>query len=649
MPRNVHIVSMVLLTAFFMLAGAAPAIAASLTVEWDGNTTDSDLAGYRVYMASSATVFQLTPAAARAQATTRDVTTTSTVFTGLTAGTTSWFGVTAYDTSGNESGFSNIASGVPADTSAPVVSITSPSGGANVSGTISVTANAADDLVVAGVKFRVDGVDIGSEDTSNPWSISWNTTSVTDGAHTLVAVARDAAGNTTTSAAVSVTVGNVDNTPPSVSITAPADGANVSGIVLVTASASDDRAVVGVQFILDGGIGREYTTAPYSFGWNTSTVTDGTHTFRAVARDAAGNTTTSSPVTVTVDNVPNADVTAPTVSVTSPANNASVSGTVTLTSTASDNVGVAGVKFRVDGTDVGSEDTTSPYSVAWNTSAIANGTHTITAVARDAAGNTTTSASVSVTVANADVTAPTVSVTAPANNASVSGTVTLTATAADNVGVAGVKFRVDGTDVGSEDTTSPYSVAWNTSAIANGTHTITAVARDAAGNTTTSASVSVTVANADVTAPTVSVTAPANNATVSGTVTLTATATDNVGVVGVKFRVNGTDVGSEDTTSPYSVAWNTSAIANGTHTITAVARDAAGNTTTSASVSVTVANADVTAPTVSVTAPANNATVSGTVTLTATATDNVGVVGVKFRVDGTDVGTRTPPRPTAWR
>ena len=136
----------------------------------------------------------------------------------------------------------------------------------------------------------------------------------------------------------------------------------------------------------------------------------------------------------------------------------------------------------------------------------------------------------------------------------------------------------------------------NTTAIANGTHTITAVARDAAGNTTTSASVSVTVANADVTAPTVSVTAPANNATVSGTVTLTATATDNVGVVGVKFRVNGTDVGSEDTTSPYSVAWNTTSLANGTYTITAVARDAAGNTTTSATITVTVANSDTTPP-----------------------------------------------------
>ena len=123
----------------------------------------------------------------------------------------------------------------------------------------------------------------------------------------------------------------------------------------------------------------------------------------------------------------------------------------------------------------------------------------------------------------------------------------------------------------------------------NGGHTLTAVARDAAGNTTTSAAVTVTVANG-YPAPTVSLTAPAAGATVSGTVTLSATATDNVGVAGVQFLLDGANLGTEDTTAPYSVSWNTTTVANGTHTLTAVARDAAGNTTTSATVTVTVAN-----------------------------------------------------------
>jgi Big-like domain-containing protein len=93
-----------------------------------------------------------------------------------------------------------------------------------------------------------------------------------------------------------------------------------------------------------------------------------------------------------------------------------------------------------------------------------------------------------------DTKAPTVSVVAPANGATVSGTVTLSATASDNVGVAGVQFPVDNTALGAEDTAAPYSVSWDTTTATNGTHTLTARARDAAGNTTVS-TVTVTVAN----------------------------------------------------------------------------------------------------------------------------------------------------------
>jgi hypothetical protein len=95
-----------------------------------------------------------------------------------------------------------------------------------------------------------------------------------------------------------------------------------------------------------------------------------------------------------------------------------------------------------------------------------------------------------------DTTNPTVSVTAPTASATVSGSsVTLTATASDNRAVAGVQFKVDGTNVGSEDTVSPYTVNWDSTAVGNGSHTVTAVARDAAANSTTSSGVSVTVSN----------------------------------------------------------------------------------------------------------------------------------------------------------
>jgi hypothetical protein len=269
-----------------------------------------------------------------------------------------------------------------------------------------------------------------------------------------------------------------------------------------------------------------------------------------------------------------------------------VSGTITVSANASDNVGVVGVQFKLDGGNLGAEDTTAPYAVSWSTASATNGSHTLTAVARDAAGKVTTSAARTVTVSNGgDTTPPTVSLTAPASGATVSGTITVSANASDNVGVVGVQFKLDGGNLGAEDTTAPYSVSWSTASATNGSHTLTAVARDAAGKVTTSAARTVTVSNGgDTTAPTVSLTAPASGATVWGTVAVTADASDNVGVVGVQFKLDGANLGAEDTTAPYAVSWSTGAAANGPHTLTAVARDAAGNVKTSAARTVTVSN-----------------------------------------------------------
>lgn len=94
----------------------------------------------------------------------------------------------------------------------------------------------------------------------------------------------------------------------------------------------------------------------------------------------------------------------------------------------------------------------------------------------------------------------------------------------------------------------------------------------------------------DITPPTTWITYPAPSATVSGTITVTATASDNVGVVGVQFKLNGANLGVEDTTSPYSVSWDTTTITNGSYPLNVVARDAAGNTASGSDVWVTVSN-----------------------------------------------------------
>ncbi|MFZ2407078.1 MAG: Ig-like domain-containing protein, partial [Methylobacter sp.] len=284
------------------------------------------------------------------------------------------------------------------DTTSPTVSLTAPAANATVSGTVTVSADAADNVGVAGVQFQIDGNPLGAEITgSGPYELAWDTS--VSGVYSLTAVARDAAGNTATSGSITITVDNApppDTLPPSVSLTAPAAGATISGIVTISVDAADNVGVAGVQFQLDGNpLGAEITGAgPYSFAWDTDTTTGG-HSLTAVARDAAGNTATSGSITVSVDKGVPADTTLPSVTLTAPAAGASVSGTVTVSADATDNVGVAGVQFQLDGNPLGAEITgAGPYSFAWDTASAVPGGHNLTAVARDAAGNTATSGSI---------------------------------------------------------------------------------------------------------------------------------------------------------------------------------------------------------------------------------------------------------------
>src|SRR6185436_10312599 len=208
---------------------------------------------------------------------------------------------------------------------------------------------------------------------------------------------------------------------------------------------------------------------------------------------------------------------------------------------------------------------------------------------------------------------PNVSITSPSPRTWVTGIVTLRASATDNVGVESVQFRIDGNPIGAPVIESPYALAWNSAEVSNGSHALSAVARDTSGNTRTSTSVTITTSN-DRTAPSVSITSPSSGATVTGSVTVRATASDNVGVKGVQFLVDGVNIGAEDTTSTYSVVWDSAATSFGPHTLTAIARDAAGNTRTSAPLTVTSTAPDTTPPVIS------NVGVSGITTSAATFT-----------------------------
>jgi hypothetical protein len=193
--------------------------------------------------------------------------------------------------------------------------------------------------------------------------------------------------------------GALESTAPTVSLTGPANGATVSGITTVSATASDDVFVKSVQFQVNGGnVGVPVTRAPYSFAWDSRAVANGSYVLTALAADMAGNTTVSSSVSVTVNNPP--DTTPPTVRVTGPADGSLLSGTVALQAFASDMVGVQSVQFQLDGTNAGPAVTAAPYRLSFDTRSVLDGCHSLTAVATDIAGNVTTSSAVSVTIDN---------------------------------------------------------------------------------------------------------------------------------------------------------------------------------------------------------------------------------------------------------
>lgn len=191
------------------------------------------------------------------------------------------------------------------DTTAPVVNVTSPAGGATVSGMVEVQVEASDDVSLARVEISIDGTPVASL-TMPPYAFTWNSAAAGEGPHAVSARAIDAAGNEATDDDTEVTVTLEtpgDTTAPLVNITSPQPMATVEGLIEVTVTATDDTAVqVVLLFMGDTLIGSDYR-APYEFLWDTAVVPEGAHVLSARAFDTAGNLAVDDDTTVTVRHV----------------------------------------------------------------------------------------------------------------------------------------------------------------------------------------------------------------------------------------------------------------------------------------------------------------------------------------------------------
>ena len=408
------------------------------------------------------------------------------------------------------------------DTTPPITAITAPADGASVSGTVTVAAVATDTVGVTGVQFTLDGAALGTEDTTSPYGVTWNTTSVANGAHTLRSVARDAAGNQATSPAVTVTVAN-SAPPPATGLvaawgfnegsgTTAADGSGAGHTGTLTSTTWTATGKYGGALSFNGG--SSWVTVPDADDLDLSgamtleawvnPATLGSIWRSVVVKEAPGyfryalyaNTDTGGPsghVFVGADLSARGSTRLPTGTWTHVAAvydgtrvRLYVNGVETANASATGTMTASTGVLRIGGNAIWNEwfsgqiDEVRVYSRALSAGEIQTDMNTPVG-----AGGPPPS----------DTTPPTVAVTAPATGATVASTTSVAANATDNVGVVGVQFRLDGANLGTEDTTAPYSVSWNTTQAIEGTHTLTAVARDAAGNTSTSPAVTVTVQN----------------------------------------------------------------------------------------------------------------------------------------------------------
>ena len=252
--------------------------------------------------------------------------------------------VTAYDVRGR-TGTEQISVNIKNTDDPPSVSIISPQNNSTVGGQVTIQVSATDDRGIQKVEFYIDN-ERKSTDLGSPYSWVWDTTSYSEGQHTIKVIAYDTANN----AAYDEIVVNVSkdiqtDNPPSVQITSPQNGATISGQVTIQITASDDNGVSKVELYIDTTKLAELTSSPYTYSLNTNSYSNGTHIIKAIAYDTI-NQQSVHQVSVVISNSdepppPQQQDSPPQVSIIAPSNNSVVSGTFDLIVSASDDKGIS--------------------------------------------------------------------------------------------------------------------------------------------------------------------------------------------------------------------------------------------------------------------------------------------------------------------
>ncbi|MDO8529258.1 MAG: Ig-like domain-containing protein [bacterium] len=489
------------------------------------------------------------------------------------------------------------------------------------------------------------------------WSYNF-TASIQNVTYTIEAKAQDNAGNYPTSGFSTITIYGDTNEPTS-AVTSPANGSYVNSIAALFGSAGDPNGTnkSGVQKVEIGikdettgkywksnnawGDGESYLAASYSAGnwtkdsnlpaWESGT----SYTVHSKSTDNAGNIQSGNGAsTFLFDN------TAPTVvlfddhadSIVRDADTVVITATFTeadqIDEITAPRITINSPAPLVDNALM-TKTSNLVWTYSWDVPAGSDGAHTVSISAQDRAGNASAAAT-GKTSYTIDNTNPTISISNPAEGQYKKGTFTITADAADAVGLAKVEFYDGLVKLGDDtDGSDGYSYSWATISANDGAHSLTAKAIDQAGNTLTSSAVNITVDNTNPTAAAIA--DPTVGQTKRGTITISVDAADAIGLAKIEFY-KGADKIGEDAGSPYSISWDTASVVDGDYSLTAIAIDNAGNTLTSSTVGITVDNTIPSTPIFN--SPQNADTwYSGNPSLDIDFSDNIKINTVEYKVD----------------
>jgi hypothetical protein len=562
------------------------------------------------------------------------------------------------------------------DTEPPIVQALTAAGGSSVppGATATITADIGGATDVAFVEFLVNGQLVLTQ-RSAPFSLALAITAALGPAPIVTARATDLSGNVGPFQTLTLSV--QPDVPPTAAIIAPAGGATVAtgAPITVTVRAADDFGVAQVVFQATGAVTASLTAAlspaatsrdvPFTIFVPAGAAPGSTVTLRATAVDTRGQTSLVASVSVIVG-----DSTPPTVRIVSPATQSQVApgDTVSVLVSADDNGQVASLSLEATGVAAFSETrTVSPaqpsvattFQVPIPPTATAGQTVVLTARAQDAAGNP---ASIAISLRIRDLVPPSVTLAVVGGSTTVTAgkSVTVRATATDNVAVAGVDFQATGTVtdarsvavVPAPSATADFTITVPFAAPDGASIVVTGRARDASGNVGPDAMLNLVVAG-DRTPPAVTVLSPADGAQVGlgQSVTLTARATDDVAVGQITFTATGVVSGGETRTitpavTPAETSFTVAVPLDttpGIITFSVTARDPAGNVSAPAIRAVQVFDSIV--PAVQITSPAPGAVIDPRTPLSVTvsATDNVGVTEITLSAAGVTSASETRP------